>query len=384
MKIAENIKYIGVNDREIDLFEGQFDVPNGMAYNSYVILDEKIAVIDTVDIRKADEWLKNLENALDGKTPDYLVVQHMEPDHSGSFKAFLERYPETVVIGNVKTFMMISQFFNEELHFNKLDTKENKQLDLGEHKLTFVDTPMIHWPEVFMTYESAEKILFSADAFGKFGALDADEDWACEARRYYFNIVGKYGVQVTAALGKLADIEIETICPLHGPILTENLSYYLNLYKIWSSYEPEDDGVTIAYVSFHGNTKAAAEKLKEILISKGAKKVSMFDLMRDDFAEAVEDAFRYSKLVIAANTYNMEIAPLAEQFARYLKGKNYQKRTVGFIENGTWAPVSAKLLKEIFSQMKDIKICENVVSIRSSMKENNIEQMNALADEILA
>lgn len=384
MKITNDIIYIGVDDKDIDLFEGQFDVPNGMSYNSYVIIDEKIAVMDTVDARKTDEWLDNLETALEGRKPDYLVVQHMEPDHSGSFKIFLEKYPETKVIGNVKTFMMISQFFSEELKFEKIDTKQNPTLSLGKHTLTFVDAPMIHWPEVMMTYDATDKVLFSADGFGKFGALDTDEDWACEARRYYFNIVGKYGVQVQALLKKAATLDIQIICPLHGPILTENLGYYINLYDTWSKYEPEDDGVTIAYVSFHGNTKKAVEKMKEILISKGAKKVSTLDLMRDDFAESVEDAFRYSKLIVASTTYNMEIAPLAEQFARFLKGKNYQKRTVGFIENGTWAPVSAKLLKEIFSEMKDIKLCENVVTIRSSMKENNIEQMNALADEILA
>lgn len=384
MKITNDIVYIGVDDKEIDLFEGQFDVPNGMSYNSYVIIDEKIAVMDTVDKRKADEWMANLEAVLGDRKPDYLVVQHMEPDHSGSFKIFLEKYPETVVIGNAKTFVMISQFFNEELKFEKLEVKEGDTLELGAHTLTFVNAPMVHWPEVMMTYDAHDKVLFSADGFGKFGALDTDEDWACEARRYYFNIVGKYGAQVQAVLKKAAALDIEIICPLHGPILTENLGYYINLYDIWSKYEPEDEGVTIAYVSFHGNTKAAVEKMKEILLAKGAKKVSTFDLMRDDFAESVEDAFRYSKLIVAATTYNMEAAPLAEHFARFLKGKNYQKRTVGFIENGTWAPVSAKLLSEIFSSMKDIKICENVVSIKSSMKENNIEQMEKLADEILA
>lgn len=384
MKITNDIVYIGVDDKEIDLFEGQFDVPNGMSYNSYVIIDEKIAVMDTVDKRKADEWMANLEAVLGDRKPDYLVVQHMEPDHSGSFKIFLEKYPETVVIGNAKTFVMISQFFNEELKFEKLEVKEGDALELGAHTLTFVNAPMVHWPEVIMTYDAHDKVLFAADGFGKFGALDTDEDWACEARRYYFNIVGKYGAQVQAVLKKAAALDIEIICPLHGPILTENLGYYINLYDIWSKYEPEDEGVTIAYVSFHGNTKAAVEKMKEILLAKGAKKVSTFDLMRDDFAESVEDAFRYSKLIVAATTYNMEAAPLAEHFARFLKGKNYQKRTVGFIENGTWAPVSAKLLSEIFSSMKDIKICENVVSIKSSMKENNIEQMEKLADEILA
>ena len=383
-KITNDIIYIGVDDKDIDLFEGQFDVPNGMAYNSYVILDDKTAVMDTVDASKSDEWLNNLETTLEGKKPDYLVVQHVEPDHSGSIKDFLNKYPETTVVGNAKTFVMISQFFSEDLNFEKVEVKEGDTLNLGAHTLNFVMAPMVHWPEVMVTYDSADKVLFSADGFGKFGALDTDEDWACEARRYYFNIVGKYGAQVQALLKKAAALEIKIICPLHGPILTENLDYYLNLYDIWSSYTPENDGVTIAYVSFHGNTKAAVEKMKEILLEKGAKKVSTFDLMRDDFAECVEDSFRYSKLIVAATTYNMEAAPMAEHFANYLKGKNYQKRTVGFIENGTWAPVSAKLLSKTFGEMKDIKLCENVVTIKSSLKDINIEQMNALADEILA
>lgn len=383
-KITNDIVYIGVDDKDIDLFEGQFDVPNGIAYNSYVIIDEKTAVMDTVDARKTDEWLNNLETTLEGKKPDYLVVQHVEPDHSGSIKAFLTKYPETVVVGNAKTFVMISQFFSEELKFEKLEVKEGDTLNLGAHTLTFVMAPMVHWPEVMVTYDSADKVLFAADGFGKFGALDTDEDWACEARRYYFNIVGKYGAQVQALLKKASALDIKIICPLHGPILTENLGYYLNLYDTWSSYTPENEGVTIAYVSFHGNTKSAVEKMKEILLSKGAKKVSTFDLMRDDFAECVEDSFRYSKLIVAATTYNMEAAPMAEHFANYLKGKNYQKRTVGFIENGTWTPVSAKLLSKTFGEMKDIKLCENVVTIKSSMKDINIDQMNALADEILA
>ena len=383
-KITNDIVYIGVDDKEIDLFEGQFDVPNGMAYNSYVILDEKTAVMDTVDAKKTDEWLNNLEAALDGKNPDYLVVQHVEPDHSGSIKAFLSKYPETTVVGNAKTFVMISQFFSEDLKFEKEEVKEGETLNLGAHTLTFVMAPMVHWPEVMVTYDSADKVLFSADGFGKFGALDTDEDWACEARRYYFNIVGKYGAQVQALLKKAASLDIEIICPLHGPVLNENLGYYINLYDTWSSYKPENEGVTIAYVSFHGNTKAAVEKMKEILLEKGAKKVSTFDLMRDDFAECVEDSFRYSKLIVAATTYNMEAAPMAEHFANYLKGKNYQNRKVGFIENGTWAPVSAKLLSKTFSKMKNIELCENVVTIKSSMKDINIEQMNALADEILA
>ena len=382
--ITNDTIYIGVDDKDIDLFEGQFDVPNGIAYNSYVILDDKTAVMDTVDSSKSEEWLNNLEAALAGKKPDYLVVQHVEPDHSGSIKDFLDKYPETTVVGNAKTFVMISQFFSEDLKFEKVEVKEGDTLNLGAHTLTFVMAPMVHWPEVMVTYDSADKVLFSADGFGKFGALDTDEDWACEARRYYFNIVGKYGAQVQDLLKKAAALDIKIICPLHGPVLTENLDYYLKLYDIWSSYTPENDGVTIAYVSFHGNTKAAVEKMKEILLEKGAKKVSTFDLMRDDFAECVEDSFRYSKLIVAATTYNMEAAPMAEHFANYLKGKNYQKRTVGFIENGTWAPVSAKLLSKTFGEMKDIKLCENVVTIKSSLKDINIEQMNALANEILA
>lgn len=384
MKITKDIIYVGVNDHEIDLFEGQFDVPNGMAYNSYVIIDEKIAVMDAVDFSKKDEWLKHLENALGGRKPDYLVVQHTEPDHSGSIKVFLEKYPETVVVGNAKTFVMMKQFFAEGIDCKTLEVKEGESLILGTHTLSFVMAPMVHWPEVMVTYDSADKVLFSADGFGKFGALDVEEDWACEARRYYFNIVGKYGAQVQALLKKASALEIKTICPLHGPILSENLEYYINLYDIWSSYKAESEGVAIAYVSFHGNTKTAVEKLKEILLSKGAKKVAAFDLMREDFAECIEDAFRYPKLIVASPTYNMEAAPMASHFAQYLKGKNYQNRKVGFVENGTWAPVSAKLLTKTFSEMKDITVCENVVSIKSAMNDANIEQMNALADEILA
>lgn len=382
-KITNDIIYIGVDDKDIDLFEGQFDVPNGMAYNSYVIIDSKIAVMDTVDARKTDEWLENLNNALEGKKPDYIVIQHMEPDHSGSLKAFLEKYPETVVIGNAKTFVMMTQFFGKDFACEEKEVKEGETLELGSHTLTFVMAPMVHWPEVMVTYDSKDKVLFAADGFGKFGTLDADESWACEARRYYFNIVGKYGAQVQALLKKTSALDIQIICPLHGPVLTENLGYYLDLYNTWSSYEPENEGVTIAYVSFHGNTKKAVEKMKEILLEKGAKKVSTFDLMRDDFAEAVEDAFRYSKLIVAATTYNMEAAPKAENYLTYLKGKNYQKRKIGLIENGTWAPVAAKCMKSIIEGMKNIDLCENVVSIKSVMNDENIEQMEKLADEIL-
>ena len=382
-KITNDIIYIGVDDKDIDLFEGQFDVPNGMAYNSYVILDKKTAVMDTVDASKTDEWLKNLENALDGKNPDYIVIQHMEPDHSGSLKAFLEKYPDTVVVGNAKTFVMMSQFFGKDFTCEKLEVKEGEKLELGDHTLTFIMAPMVHWPEVMVTYDEKDKVLFAADGFGKFGALDTDEDWACEARRYYFNIVGKYGAQVQALLKKASALDIQIICPLHGPVLTENLGYYLDLYNTWSSYEPENDGVTIAYVSFHGNTKKAVEKMKEILLKKGAEKVSTFDLMRDDFAEAVEDAFRYSKLIVAATTYNMEAAPKAENYLTYLKGKNYQNRKIGLMENGTWAPVAAKCMTKIIEGMKNIDLCENVVSIKSAMNDENIEQMEKLADEIL-
>ena len=382
-KITNDIIYIGVDDKDIDLFEGQFDVPNGMAYNSYVILDKKTAVMDTVDASKTDEWLKNLENALDGKKPDYIVIQHMEPDHSGSLKAFLEKYPDTVVVGNAKTFVMMSQFFGKDFTCEKLEVKEGEKLELGDHTLTFIMAPMVHWPEVMVTYDEKDKVLFAADGFGKFGALDTDEDWACEARRYYFNIVGKYGAQVQALLKKASALDIQIICPLHGPVLTENLGYYLDLYNTWSSYEPENDGVTIAYVSFHGNTKKAVEKMKEILLEKGAEKVSTFDLMRDDFAEAVEDAFRYSKLIVAATTYNMEAAPKAENYLTYLKGKNYQNRKIGLMENGTWAPVAAKCMTKIIEGMKNIDLCENVVSIKSVMNDENIEQMEKLADEIL-
>lgn len=382
-KITNDIIYIGVDDKDIDLFEGQFDVPNGMAYNSYVILDKKTAVMDTVDASKTDEWLENLENALDGKKPDYIVIQHMEPDHSGSLKAFLEKYPDTVVVGNAKTFVMMSQFFGKDFTCEKSEVKEGEKLELGDHTLTFIMAPMVHWPEVMVTYDEKDKVLFAADGFGKFGALDTDESWACEARRYYFNIVGKYGAQVQALLKKASALDIQIICPLHGPVLTENLGYYLDLYNTWSSYEPENNGVTIAYVSFHGNTKKAVEKMKEILLEKGAEKVSTFDLMRDDFAEAVEDAFRYSKLIVAATTYNMEAAPKAENYLTYLKGKNYQNRKIGLMENGTWAPVAAKCMTKIIEGMKNIDLCENVVSIKSVMNDENIEQMENLADEIL-
>lgn len=382
--ISENIKYIGASTRELDLFEGQYILPEGMAYNSYLILDEKTCVMDTVDEIVADEFFSNLKNELAGRSLDYLVVQHLEPDHSGSIERLVKEYPDCKVVLSAKAASMLVNFVREDLSERIITVNEDDKLSLGEHVLNFVAAPMVHWPEVIVTYEETEKVLFAADGFGKFGAMDAEEDWACEARRYYFNIVGKYGAQVQALLKKAAALEIKIICPLHGPILTENLDYYLNLYDIWSSYTPENDGVTIAYVSFHGNTKAAVEKMKEILLEKGAKKVSTFDLMRDDFAECVEDSFRYSKLIVAATTYNMEAAPMAEHFANYLKGKNYQKRTVGFIENGTWAPVSAKLLSKTFGEMKDIKLCENVVTIKSSLKDINIEQMNALADEILA
>ena len=336
--ITDNIIYIGADDKDLDLFESQYVIPNGVSYNSYVILDEKTAVMDTVDARRKDEWLENLEKALAGRTVDYLVVSHMEPDHAANVKILAEKYPDMKVVGNAKTFPMIQQFFEMDLSDRSLVVKEGDTLNLGTHELTFVMAPMVHWPEVMVSYEKSEKILFSADGFGKFGALDTEEDWACEARRYYFNIVGKYGAQVQALLKKAAALDIAMICPLHGPILKENLAYYIEKYNIWSSYQPEDEGILVAYASIHGNTKKAAIKMKEILESKGAKKVAITDLSRDDMAEAIEDAFRYDKMVLAAASYDGGVFPCMEDFLHHLKSKNFQKRTVALIENGTWAP----------------------------------------------
>ena len=383
INLSEAVKYIGVDDKTLDLFEGQYIIPNGVSYDSYVILDEKIAVMDTADKRAGEEWFANLEKVLDGRNPDYLIVSHMEPDHAANIQNLVNKYPGIKVVGNAKTFVMISQFFDVNLEEKKVVVKEGDTLELGSHTLKFIMAPMVHWPEVMVTYEESEKILFSADGFGKFGALDTDEDWACEARRYYFNIVGKYGAQVQALLKKASALDIKMICPLHGPMLKENLEYYINKYNTWSSYSPEDEGVFIAYASIYGNTAAAAGKLGEILEKAGAGKVVITDLAREDMAEALEDAFRYDKLVVASSTYDAGIFPVMEEFLTHLKGKNYQKRTVGIMENGTWAPMSGKCMKGILETMKDITICEQTVSIKSTMNEKNIEEMEALAKELL-
>ncbi len=379
--ITNDILYVGVDDKEIDLFEGQFVVPNGIAYNSYVILDDKIAVMDTVDKRKGAEYLLNLEKALGDRLPDYLVVSHVEPDHASSVRLFLEKYPQTQLVGNAKTFQFLAQYF--DLNFDSvLTVKEGDTLSLGKHELHFIFAPMVHWPEVMFTYDSYDKVLFSADAFGKFGALDVKEDWTCEARRYYFNIVGKFGMPVQTVLKKAAALDIRIICPLHGPILTENLGEYLDKYNTWSSYEPESEGVFIAYASLHGNTKDAAFALKEILLSKGCPKVVISDLARDDMAEALEDAFRYGKIVLAASSYNGGVMPFMEDFLHHLKGKNYQKRTVALIENGTWAPSANKAMTEILSQMKDIAILDTPITIRGAVKDEDKKALDALADRL--
>ena len=382
-EVTESIIYVGVNDKEMDLFENQYVTPNGISYNSYIILDKKIAIMDTVDQRKTTEWMQNIEKVLNGKEPDYLVISHMESDHSDNIANLVQKYPNMKVVGNIQTFKMISQFFDLDLGERAISMKEGDILDLGKHKLRFIMAPMVHWPEVMMSYEETEKILFSADGFGKFGTLDTDEDWTCEARRYYFNIVGKYGANVQAVLKKVAKLDIKIICPLHGPILCENLEYFLNKYDIWSSYKPEDDGVLIAYASIHGNTEKAAKKMAEILEKNRTKKVVLTDISRDDIAEAIEDAFRYDKIIIASSTYNMGIFPSMDNFLRQLECKNYQNRKVGIIENGSWAPNSGKLIKEIFEKMKNITICDQIVTIKSAMKAENIEQMEKLADELL-
>lgn len=382
--ITDSVIYIGVDDNDIDLFEGQYIVPNGMCYNSYLIKDEKIAVMDTVDARGTKEWLEKLENELDGKAPDYLVVLHMEPDHSGSLQKLAEKYPDMQIVGNAKTFTFMNQFFDMNIENRKVVVKDGESLSLGSHTLNFIFAPMVHWPEVMVAYEQSEKLLFAADGFGKFGAVDTDEDWTCEARRYYFNIVGKYGMQVQSLLKKLAGKEISAICPLHGPVLTENLGFYIDKYNTWSSYTPEDDGVLVAYASIHGNTKKAALQTAEILKKLGAKKVAVTDLTRDDMAEAVEDAFRYDKLVLAAASYNGDVFPCMESFLLHLKGKNYQKRKIALIENGTWAPCAAKAMKSVIEGMKDITLCENTVTIKSAMKSDDIPKLEALAKELLA
>lgn len=382
--ISNDIIYIGADDKDIDLFESQYIVPNGISYNSYLIKDEKIAIMDTIDKRKTDEWIANLDKTLDGRKPDYLVVSHMEPDHAANIKTLIEKYPNIKIVSNSKTFTFIPQFFDiPDLESRKIEVKEGDTLDLGKHKLKFIMAPMVHWPEVMMEYEETEKILFAADAFGKFGALDTDEEWDCEARRYYFNIVGKYGVQVQAVLKKAANLDIKTICPLHGPILKENLEHYLKLYDIWSSYKPESEGIFIACSSIHGNTMEAAKELKNILEQKGAKKVVLSDLAREDFAECIEDAFRYGKIVLASSTYNMGIFSPMDQFLHHLKGKNYQNRKVGIIENGTWAPNAAKCMKEILETMKDIEIIEPVVTIKSTLNNESREKLNELAEKLI-
>lgn len=384
VKISDSIKYIGVDDKDIDLFESQYVVPNGISYNSYVILDEKIAVMDTVDKRKTDEWLSNLESVLDGKTPDYLVISHLEPDHASNIGLLADKYPEMKIVGNAKTFNMLPQFFSFDLTDRTVTVKEGDTLDLGAHKLTFAMAPMVHWPEVMVSYESTEKILFSADGFGKFGTLDTDEDWACEARRYYFNICGKYGVQVQNLLKKAAALDIKTISPLHGPILSENLSYYINLYDIWSKYEPETDGVFIAYASIHGNTEAVALKLYDILKSKTDLKISIADLSRTDIAEDVEDAFRYSRMIVAAPTYDGGVFPIMNDFLHHLEIKAYKNRKVGIIENGSWAPMSGKIMRGYLERMKNVEIVPTTVTIKSTMSEENLSALHQLADEILA
>ena len=384
IKITNDIYYIGVNDHNIDLFEGQYVVPNGMAYNSYIILDEKIAVFDTVDGNFGDEWLGKISEVLGDRSPDYLIVQHMEPDHSANIEKFVKKYPDAVIVGNAKTFTMIANFFEElDLGDKKLTVKDGEKLSLGKHELTFVFAPMVHWPEVMMTYDSTDKVLFSADAFGKFGALDTEEDWACEARRYYFGIVGKYGAQVQAVLKKAAALDISVICPLHGPVLSEDLPYYLGLYNTWSSYGVESEGVFIAYTSVYGNTKKAAELLAQKLNEKGCPKTVIADLAREDMAEAVEDAFRYGKIVLATTTYNADIFPFMKQFICELTERNYQNRTIGIIENGSWASTAAKVIKGMFEKSKNITFAENVVSIKSAVKQDNIAQIEALADELV-
>lgn len=382
-KIKENVYYIGVNDHLLDLFEGQYIVPNGMAYNSYIIADEKIAILDTVDVKFGDKWLENIKEVLGDKSPDYLIIQHMEPDHSACIGDFTANYPDTTIVGNAKTFDMLCAFFPDLTLTNTLVVNDSEKLSLGSRELTFVTAPMVHWPEVMMTYDSCDKIFFSADAFGKFGALDVEEDWACEARRYYFGIVGKYGMQVQALFKKIANLDIQTICPLHGPILTENLGYYLDLYNTWSSYGVESEGIFIAYTSVYGNTKKAAELLRDKLIEKGCPKVAIADLAREDMAEAVEDGFRYGKIVLATTTYNGEMFPFMNQYVDALVERNYQNRTIGIIENGSWAAMAAKRIKAKFENSKNITFTNTTVSIKSALKPENIAQINDLADELL-
>ena len=382
MTITKDIRYIGVNDHAVDLFEGQYVVPNGMSYNSYAILDEKIAIMDTVDKNFTEEWLSNVSAVLEGRKPDYLVVHHMEPDHSANIARFLEVYPEAVVVSSAKAFVMMKNFFGTDYADRRVVVGEGDTLSLGKHVLTFVTAPMVHWPEVIVSYDSYDKVLFSADGFGKFGALDVEEDWACEARRYYIGIVGKYGAQTQALLKKAAGLDIAIICPLHGPVLTENLGYYINLYDIWSSYRVESEGVLIAYTSVYGHTKAAVELLAQKLEEKGCPKVTVADLARDDMAEAVEDAFRYGKLVLATTTYNGDMFPFMKEFIHHLTERNYQNRTVGLMENGSWAPVAAKFMKKMLETSKNITWTENNVKILSALNAESEAQIEALAEEL--
>ena len=382
VKISDSIVYIGCNDYDIDLFESQYVVPNGMAYNSYVILDEKIAVMDTADARVTDQWFSNLENALNGKTPDYLVIHHLEPDHAGNIKNFIEKYPSVTLVGNAKIFSMLGQFFEVPENVNMLSVKEGEELSLGSHTLSFYMAPMVHWPEVMVSFEKTEGVLFSADGFGKFGTLDTDEDWACEARRYYFNICGKYGAQVQALLKKAATLDIKTICPLHGPILNENLGYYIDLYNTWSTYTPENKGVLVAYASIHGNTRKAAQLLGEMLKENGAEKVVVSDLAREDMAEVIEDAFRYDRMIVMAPTYDAGVFPVMEDFLRHLKAKNYNSRKVGIVENGSWAPMAGKVMRGILDEMKNITYCDTTVTIKSALNADSTEALKALAKEM--
>lgn len=382
--ISDAVKYIGVDDKTIDLFESQYVVPEGVSYNSYLILDEKVALMDTVDVRGMKEWEKNLTETLAGRKVDYLVIQHLEPDHAGSIGRLLELYPDVTLVGNAKTFAMLPQFFDIDPNVKKLTVAEGDTLSLGNHTLTFVMAPMVHWPEVMVTYESTEKILFSADGFGKFGALDSEDEegWSCEARRYYFNIVGKYGAPVQALLKKAANLDIQTICPLHGPVLKENLGYYISLYDTWSSYRPEDKGVLVAYASIHGNTAKAAEKFAEMLRAKGVEKVVVSDLAREDMAEVIEDAFRYDRMVVAGASYDGGVFPCMQDFLHHLQSKAYQNRTIGIIENGSWGPTAGRTMKAILETMKNVTIVDPMVTIKSTMKESDMPALEALADAI--
>jgi len=382
MDITKDILYIGVNDRDIDLFEGQYIVPEGMSYNSYMIMDEKIAVMDSVDARFTDEWLNNISSALGEREPDYLVVHHMEPDHSANIMNFSKKFPNAKIVASAKAFTMMKNFFGTDFSDKQVVVGEGDTLCLGKHTLTFLTAPMVHWPEVIVSYDSYDKVLFSADGFGKFGALDAEEDWACEARRYYIGIVGKYGAQVQALLKKASSLDIEKICPLHGPVLTENLEYYINLYNTWSSYVPEEEGVVIAYTSVYGNTKKAVELLAELLRKKGCQKVAVNDLARCDMAEAVEDAFRYSKIVLATTTYNNDIFPFMKEFINHLTERNFSNRTVAFIENGSWAPVATKVMKGMLEKSKNLTLADTEVKITSALNEQSIIELNKLADEL--